>query len=447
MRILWVKMGGLWPSTTGGRVRSLRTISELALRHEVTVITTHGAGDDPEGLARRLSDCQRVVSIPYVPPKRGSAAFPAAVARSWFSRYPVDLCKWQVPEVRRQVQELMQTGAIDLCITDFLFASVNVPTDTPVPTVLFEHNVEYMIWQRLCALETNPVKRALFEIEWRKLRAAEAAACRDADLTIAVSEDDRARLEEIAPGIRAAAIPTGVDTTYFSPNGYHEVPSRLVFSGSMDWHPNEDAVLHFADTILPRIRAEVPDVSFTVVGRNPTARVRALAEQPGIFITGTVDDVRPSIAQGSVYVVPLRAGGGTRLKIFEALAMAKPVVSTTVGAEGLDLRNGHQFVAADDPATFADEVIGLLRDPARRLAIGRAGRDLVEACYSWPTVARRFEELCQEVVTEHGHVRERADRREADQRTHLSRGGSPRHRGARVVAGEHAEVSWSHPHP
>jgi polysaccharide biosynthesis protein PslH len=447
MRILWVKMGGLWPSTTGGRVRSLRTISELARRHEVTVITTHGPGDDPEGLARRLSDCQRVVSIPYLPPKRGSAAFPAAVARSWFSHYPVDLCKWQVPEVRRQVEELVNSGAVDLCISDFLFASVNVPMGGRVPTLLFEHNVEYIIWQRLCALETNPVKRALFEMEWRKLRASEADACRRADLTIAVSEDDRARLEEIAPGIRAASIPTGVDTTYFSPNGFHEMPSRLVFSGSMDWHPNEDAVLHFTDAILPRIRAEVPDVSFTVVGRNPTARVRALAEQPGIFITGTVDDVRPSIAQGSVYVVPLRAGGGTRLKIFEALAMAKPVVSTTVGAEGLDLEHGRHFVAADDPATFANEVIALLRDPARRLSIGRAGRDLVEACYSWPTVARQFEALCEEVVTDHAYVRERADRRETNERAHLPRGGSPRHRGAGVVAGEHTKVSWSHHHP
>ncbi len=446
MRILWVKMGGLWPSTTGGRVRSLRTISELARRHEVTVITTHGPGDDPEGLTARLADC-RVVSIPYLPPKRGSAAFPAAVARSWFSRYPVDLCKWQVPEVRRQVEELIHGGSVDLCVTDFLFAAVNVPMGGHVPTVLFEHNVEYLIWQRLCALETNPLRRALFEIEWRKLRAQEAAACRRADLTIAVSEDDRERLEEIAPGIRAASIPTGVDTTYFSPNGFHEVPSRLVFSGSMDWHPNEDAVLHFVDTILPRIRAEVPDVSLTVVGRNPTARIRALGEQPGIHITGTVDDVRPSIAQGSVYVVPLRAGGGTRLKIFEALAMAKPVVSTTVGAEGLGLEPGRHFVAADEPGGFANSVVSLLRDPMRRRSMGGAGRDLVEACYSWPTVARRFEELCEEVVIDHGYARERADRREASQRAHLSRGGSPRHRGAGVVAREHAEVSWSHPHP
>jgi len=441
MHILWAKMGGLWPSTTGGRVRSLQIVSELARRHQVTVVTTHGPGDDPDGLGRELSHCHQVISIPYVAPKRGSAAFPGTVARSWLSTYPVDLWKWRAPKVRKQIRTLFNSGAVDLCVADFLFAAANVPMGGPVPVVLFEHNVEYLIWQRLCALESSPWRRALFEIEWRKLRAREADACRRADLTIAVSADDRRRLEAIAPGIRAVAIPTGVDTAYFAPNGDSERADRLVFSGSMDWHPNEDAVAYFADAILPRIRADVPGVSLTVVGRNPSARLREIASRTGICVTGTVDDVRPSMAEAAVYVVPLRAGGGTRLKIFEALAMAKAVVSTTVGAEGLALEPGRHFVAADDPRDFADAVVGLLRDPQRRGALGRAGRDLVETYYSWPTVAREFEDRCEEVVAHHAQERELANRR-----AHLSRAGSPRHRGSRVLAGEHAEIGWSHHH-
>jgi glycosyltransferase involved in cell wall biosynthesis len=260
-------------------------------------------------------------------------------------------------------------------------------------------------------------------------------------LTIAVSEDDRLRLESIAPGIRATSIPTGVDTKYFAPTPNRERPGRLVFSGSMDWHPNEDAVLYFADAILPRIRAEVPDAALTVVGRNPTARLREVAERAGIHVTGTVDDVRPSIDEAAVYVVPLRAGGGTRLKIFEALAMAKPVVSTTVGAEGLALESGRHFVAADDPETFAGAVVSLLRDPARRRALGTAGRDLVETYYSWPTIARQFEERCEEVVAQHAH-----ERGLAHNGAHLSRARSARHGGAGVVAGEQPAVGWSHHH-
>ena len=441
MRILWVKMGGLWPSTTGGRVRSLHTIEELSKRHQVTVVTTHGAGDDPEGLARHLSNCDRVISLPYVVPKRGSAEFPAAVLHSWLSPYPVDLWKWRVPEVREQVQALMDAG-VDLVVADFVFASINVPADGTTPVVLFEHNVEYQIWQRITALERRPWIRALLEIEWRKFRAREADACRLADFTIAVSEDDRRRLEQIAPGIRAASIPTGVDVRYFTPLPEAERHAHLVFSGSMDWHPNEDAVLYFLDTILPCIRAQIPETTFSVIGRNPTARLREAAERcGGVTVTGTISDVRPAIAEGAVYVVPLRAGGGTRLKIFEALAMGKPVVSTTLGAEGLGIGPGRHYLSADEPRDFAAAVVSLLRDPAHRRQLGDAGRHLVEASYSWPRIARIFEQLCEEVVAEHAYTRKGADRR-----AHLSRGGSPRPRRTRVVAGEHNEIGWSAHH-
>ena len=440
MRILWVKMGGLWPATTGGRVRSLNTISELARSHQVTVITTHGQGDDPDGLKQQLAHCERVISVPYAVPKRGSAAFAASVAGSWFSHYPVDLWKWRVRDVRREVRTALGKVNTDLVVADFLFAAVNVGMTGDVPVLLFEHNVEYLIWQRLAHLESNPWKRALFEMEWRKVRACEADACRRADLTIAVSDDDKERLAELGAGIRAASIPTGVDTEYFKPCGAAEVPARLVFSGSMDWHPNEDAVCYFVDTILPRIRAEAPAASFTIVGRNPSARVRELGAQPGVIVTGTIDDVRPSIGEASVYVVPLRAGSGTRIKIFEALAMGKAVVSTTVGAEGLALESGRHFLAADTPHDFATAVIRLLRDPSRRQALGDEGRALVEANYSWAMVARQFEEHCEKVIAEHAYAGQ------AVRGVDLSRAGSPRHRGARVVAGEHREVGWSHHH-
>ncbi len=401
MRILWVKMGGLWPATTGGRVRSLNTISELARRHQVTVITTHGHGDDPDGLKQQLAHCERVISVPYAVPKHGSAAFAASVVGSWFSHYPVDLWKWRVAEVRRQVRSVVADAGVDLCVADFLFAVPNVPMNGSVPVILFEHNVEYLIWKRLAAIETVHWKRTLFEMEWRKVRACEADACRRADLTVAVSEDDKERLQELGSDIRAAAIPTGVNTTYFQP--------------------------------LPRIQSEVPGVSFTIVGRNPGARVRELAAHPGVEVTGTIDDVRPSIGEAAVYVVPLRAGSGTRIKIFEALAMGKAVVSTTVGAEGLALESGRHFLAADTPHDFAHSVIRLLRDPARRQALGDAGRALVEAKHAWATVARKFEEQCEDVVAEHAYAG-----READRGADLSRAGSPRHRGTRVVVGEHS---------
>lgn len=398
MRILWVKVDGLWPLNTGGRLRSFHIIAELTRRHRVTVVAAHGPQDDPAGLAARLAGCARVISVPYAAPTHRSARFARALVRSWLSPLPVHIRKWRSPQLRQEVTQLLATEPFDLCVADFLITTPNVPLDGPVPTVLFEHNVEHVIWKRLSQVESRPWRRALLEIEWRKMRRYEAQTCTRPRLTLAVSEADRAVLAAHAPRARICAIPTGVDTAYFTPNGSEQQPGTLVFTGAMDWFPNEDGIVHFVEVVFPRIRDAMPDASLTVVGRDPGPRVQRLAAVPGVRITGTVEDVRPHVAHAAVYVVPLRIGGGTRLKIFEALAMGKAIVSTTVGVEGLPLTPGTHFVQADDPAQFADAVVALLRDPARRRALGGAGRSLVEQRYSWSQVVREFEARCEEVI-------------------------------------------------
>jgi glycosyltransferase involved in cell wall biosynthesis len=215
---------------------------------------------------------------------------------------------------------------------------------------------------------------------------------------VAVSGADRDRLAACAPSARVEDVPTGVDTSYFVPNGRTEAPASLVFTGSMDWYPNEDAILHFAQDILPLIRREVPEASLTVVGRKPSARLRTATAGTAVQVTGGVDDVRPYVHQAAVYVVPLRVGGGTRLKICEALAMGKAVVSTTIGAEGLPLRSGEHFIRSDDPSDFARAVVALVRNPGQRQALGAAGRRLMEERHAWAQVASQFEARCMEVA-------------------------------------------------
>jgi sugar transferase (PEP-CTERM/EpsH1 system associated) len=398
MRILWVKVGNLWPPNTGGRLRSFHTIAELSRRNHVVLLTTHGLREDPEDLAAELPQCE-VVSLPYEAPKQSTLGFTRALARSWLSPLPVDMWKWRIPALKHAAERLIAEKNIDVCVADFLLAAANVPLDGPVPVVFFSHNVEHMIWRRLCKVETRWWRRTLLEIEWRKMRRYESRACARARLTVAVSETDRATLAARAPGAGVRAIPTGVDVSYFIPNGYHEASQALVFTGSMDWYPNEDAILYFVEKILPEVRREVPGVTFSVVGRNPTPRLLATASAAGVRVTGTVADIRPFVAEAAVYVVPLRIGGGTRLKIFEALAMGKAVVSTSVGAEGLPLVHDEHFLEADEPAAFAAAVVALLRDTERRKSLGVRGRKLVEERYSWCYAAREFESRCREVVT------------------------------------------------
>ncbi|HEY1771775.1 MAG TPA: glycosyltransferase family 4 protein [Gammaproteobacteria bacterium] len=395
MRILWVKVGGLWPLNTGGRLRSFNILSELAREHEVSVLTTHIPGEDPQELKRQLPHCLRVDSFPFAAPKFRDPRFPLTLARSWFSVMPVDVYKHRVPALRREVERRFEAGEVDLCVADFLFAAPNVPFDTAVPVVFFEHNVEYQILKRLAGIQTEPLRRALLNHEWRKMRRYEAAICRQARLTVAVSPQDRDMLLSDARGATIRDVPTGVDVGYFKAKGTPEDPVELVFTGSMDWHPNEDAIRHFIDAILPNIRKEMPRIKLTVVGRNPSEGLRRDAQQSGIRVTGTVDDVRPYIDAAAVYVVPLRIGGGTRLKVFEALSMGKAVVSTGVGVEGLPLASGQHYVQADDPAAFASAVVSLLRDPEQRRALGDAGRRLTHERYAWPQVAREFGSYCE----------------------------------------------------
>jgi glycosyltransferase involved in cell wall biosynthesis len=393
VKILWVKVGSLWPVDRGGRRRSFEILRELAHRHRVTLATTHGEGEDPAGMGGAVP-LDELVSLPWSIPKQGTTGFAAALARSWASELPVDLFRCRVPALCDEIERRM--GDHDVVIADFLAAAPNVPLAHRTPVVMFAHNVEHQIWQRLSNVERRPWRRALLEIEWRKMRRYESSVVRRVRRTIAVSEKDRASLQADVPGADVRAVPTGVDPAYFKPNGRPKLPTEIVFVGAMDWYPNEDGVAHFVEQILPQVRREVPEAHVTVVGRNPSDRIKSL--EPTIQVTGTVDDVRPFLDQAAVVVVPLRVGGGTRLKIFEALSMAKPVVSTTIGAEGLPLAPGEHVLLADEPDAFAQAVVELLRDPQRRQALGAAGRRLVEAEYGWASVARAFERQLEEVV-------------------------------------------------
>jgi sugar transferase (PEP-CTERM/EpsH1 system associated) len=396
LHLLWLKTELLHPVDKGGRIRTYNMLRELRREHRVTYLTLDDGDAAPDAVARADEYCTELVRIPFRTRPKRSPGFYAELLANLLSPLPYAVAKYRSPEMRRRVAELARDAAVDVVVCDFLAPSLNVPDGLPCPTVLFQHNVEAMIWERHAGVAEKPLARAYMREQWRRMRAFERAECRRFDHVVAVSAQDLALFERDY-GVRSASeVPTGVDTHYFRPAGLAErAPAELVFTGSMDWLPNEDAILWFADAILPRLARAVPGVTLTVVGRNPTPRVLALAERiPAIRVTGGVPDVRPYMERASAFVVPIRIGGGTRLKIYEAMAMELPVVSTAVGAEGLPLRDGSDVVLADDPDAFADAVARLLTDPAAAARLGAQGAATVRAEYGWDRVAAKFADAC-----------------------------------------------------
>ncbi len=398
MKILWVKAGGLVPPDIGGKIRSYNTLRQLVKHHAVTFFSFYAAHEND--VHEELSQIfQRVILIPLdLPPAKGFGELSDYAVRL-FSREPYNLTKYCRPMVRKRLAALLEEETYDVILCDFLVAAGVIPWDWPCPKVLYTHNVEAVIWRRHYNVARNPLWKAVSYLEWKRMEAAERRYLQKADHVFVVSENDREAFARFLDPRKLTVTPTGADTEFFQPSGEEETPNSLVFTGAMDWLPNEDGMLYFIKEIFPLIRRQVPDVTLCIVGRKPSRRLQDLVSNfPNIQLTGWVEDVRPYVAERAVCIVPLRIGGGTRLKIFEAMSMAKAVVSTTIGAEGLPVRDGEHLLIADDPASFAESTISLLGNAPRRAQIGLAARHLVVENYSWATVSKDFAEVLENVV-------------------------------------------------
>jgi glycosyltransferase involved in cell wall biosynthesis len=262
--------------------------------------------------------------------------------------------------------------------------------------VLFQHNVETTIWQRHVSQSPSLLKKVFFQVQASKMEAYERKICRAAKHVIAVSEIDAVRMKRMFGIETVTSVPTGVDVEYFAPRGAAPQVSDIVFCGSMDWLPNVDAVEYFLLEVLPLIRRKVPEATFTIAGRSPDARVlKAVQGLDGVCVTGKVEDMRPHLWGSKISVVPIRIGGGTRLKIYECMAAGVPVVSTTVGAEGLRYKDAEDIVLADDPGSFAEACIRLLSDDVARGTIAQNALARAQKEFSWEAVSREFEAILE----------------------------------------------------
>jgi glycosyltransferase involved in cell wall biosynthesis len=391
LKLLWVKTDFLHPTTRGGQIRTLEIIRRLHQRNEVHYI----AFDDPaqpEGVQRVGEYSTRAYPIAHYAPSKRSLGFVMQLAGGIISPLPVAISRWKSDAMRAKIAELSASENFDAIVCDFLAPAPNCPA--LARCVLFQHNVETMIWQRHVEHAPDPIRRLYLKLQADRMEMYEREVCRKVKRVIAVSEADAKVMHEMFGIADVPIAATGVDTGYFEPHGHAEPAFDLIFVGSMDWLPNTDGMKFFTASILPLIRRAVPQCKVAIVGRTPSPEIQALAAaDPLITVTGTVPDVRPYLWTSRVSIVPLRIGGGTRLKIYESMAAACPVVSTTIGAEGLSVSHPENIRLADTPEQFASECIRLLQVEEERGKLAEAAYRLVRERFSWDIMAREFEAI------------------------------------------------------
>lgn len=396
MKVLVVS--AIFPSpTSGNRSRNYYLLKMLARHHTVSLLTLEegAAIQMPRDVVSLESLTHRMEVIPYhhYPPrlKRLKQLMYVISGKSDILNEP------GMKALQNAFNLLFVHDHYDAVLFECTLNS-NYRLPEHVKVIIDKHNIEFELLERLSLNETRWFRKWYNGREYRFVKPVEIKQCRDADAVAVTSERERLLLKSLLPHNVIEVVPNGVDIEYFhGSDAEQEVDGRIIFTGAMDYYPNAEAALFFAQKCWPLIRARMPGATWQIVGKNPRPDVQKLAELPGIIVTGSVADVRPSFAEAGVAIVPLLLGGGTRLKILEAMAMRKAVVSTSLGCEGLSAVPGKHLIVADQPEVFAQAVIELLKNPEKRRALGTAGRALVESEYSWERCGDRLLHILEQM--------------------------------------------------
>jgi glycosyltransferase involved in cell wall biosynthesis len=397
MKILWVKAGKLLPVDAGGKIRSYNILRQLQEHHELVLLTPYGGKPDP------WYESELKKEFPGALPMWTAAPDSSTLERLFHYLYcfpsgvPFSIRKFTDGAAGEKIEQLMQEGGFDFVVCDFLAPSLTFPAKLWGQTILFQHNVETVLWDRMLASEPSWLKRLLYRVEAGRMRRYECSSIGKFQHVIAVSEQDRAYMSQFMPAEKISVVPTGVDLEqYRAASGGQASEPLVMFTGTMNFEPNMDGVEYFCREIWPRVLKAVPNARFRIVGKEPVAAVRRLASET-VEVTGTVPSVVDHLKQAWVLVVPLRMGGGTRLKIYEGMAIGRATVSTSIGAEGLDVRNGKDIILADEAEAFADAVITLLREQELRKRYERAAAEAVTR-FGWASVAEKFVQVLSSTV-------------------------------------------------
>jgi polysaccharide biosynthesis protein PslH len=391
LRILFVSAGIPFPTDNGSKIRTASILQALhELGHRVHLFSL--GGGNAEGVREALTVCEDVSTTPH-------AISNLSKKSDYWNRLvnlpqslPYGTSRYLSSKFKAAVKEASLSGKFDVLFCDTLDCMINVPSDCPIPVVLNNQNIEHQILMRFLKFEPNRARRTYAKIEANKLQRFEQSSCSRADLTMVCSEVDASILREMSPGSVVTVVSNVVDA-----NAYKIVPEPsqpiLIYTGGMDWFPNRDAVEYFAHEILPIIRKSVPEVKLIIAGRNPSPEfVSTFSDIANMEFTGSVPDMRPIIVGAQISIVPLRIGSGTRLKILEAAASGRPVVSTSLGAEGLNFEDGKDILIADTPEAFASATVALLQNAELRCEIAKNSNGVVKRSYSAEVVKTQLQQ-------------------------------------------------------
>jgi glycosyltransferase involved in cell wall biosynthesis len=400
MKILFLSQRFLLPMDTGGKIRTGNILKQLTKTNVITLISNIESPKDDPYLPEIQKLCTKFIPVQWREIKKYSILFFIRLFLQMFSIYPVNALNDYSSKLQAAVVKEFRSGKYDVAICDFVQSALMFKRINKIPKILFQHNVESVILERHYRKANSILTKSLWWLQWKKMIRYEKKMSRVFDTVIAVSEKDKETFQKLYNLNNVSAIPTGVDVKYFEPDSAaYQEDNSLVFCGSMDWLANEDAVMFFIKDILPEIRRKNRDVKLTVVGRNPSPQlIRLVNNYPEIELTGWVEDIRPYILKSSLYIVPIRIGGGTRMKIFEAMSMGKTVISTSIGAEGLPVVDEENIVLEDNPQKFADKIIDYLKNRQKRDSIGFAACVFVRKYFSWEHITDKFSDICHKTA-------------------------------------------------
>ncbi len=399
MNILFLSTENPYPPDHGHHLRTYYVLRHLAAQHKIFFAGFWQSEEELKHKAHLESLCASVDLLP-IPGRAQKARYALRLLGNLFSSRPFTAQRYFRREAVARIRQIMQEHRIDLVHFDLMHLAPYLEFIGDTPSVLVNHNVESLRLERLAQVQKSFAARAYLDLQQGKMRRLEQDMCRRFTQLIAVSETDAEILRETCKVNNIEEIPNGVDADFFQRAGGETEPDSLVWTGGMGSPYNRDAVDYFLEDIFPKIYVQRPQIKVTIVGDSPSPTLQQYqARYPqNIFIAGYVDDVRPYMQRASIFIAPMRCGSGTKVKVINAMAMGKAIVSSSVGAEGIKVESGKDLIIAEAPQEFADQILRLLQDPARLRQLGENARQVVERYYDWRVIYKKMDALYEKVA-------------------------------------------------